>query len=119
MKKMIYTTKATMLFFVGMTLSLFCSAQEYESFFGEQNTTFTQFFTYEWFNYIPDGGGSDIIGNGFTFNSYCSKEDTAWINDKLYYKTCNAVREIRHQSILSFVNIIYSRTGLVLLYINK
>ncbi|MDD2205326.1 MAG: T9SS type A sorting domain-containing protein [Bacteroidales bacterium] len=87
MKKMIYTTKATMLFFVGMTLSLFCSAQEYESFFGEQNTTFTQFFTYEWFNYIPDGGGSDIIGNGFTFNSYCSKEDTAWINDKLYYKT--------------------------------
>ena len=65
---------------------------QYESFFGKNSTSYSQFYTFGWWN---KGTGDiqsaqnhfSVIGNGFTFDSYFTKEDTVRINDILYYKT--------------------------------
>ena len=67
-------------------LICFSTLAQYESFFGKNSTSYSQFFSYAWANYQTDNSPC-FIGDGFTFDSYFTKEDTVRINDNLYYKT--------------------------------
>jgi hypothetical protein len=74
-------------------LFYFSSLAQYESFFGKNSTSYSQFYTYGWWNKSAvdrdnlDRNLSSIIGVGYTFDSYFTKEDTIRIHDILYYKT--------------------------------
>ncbi|MCL1850559.1 MAG: hypothetical protein FWF70_04030 [Bacteroidetes bacterium] len=63
------------------------SFAQYESFFGKNSTSYSQFYTFGWWNKSINYDFKGIIGYGFTFDSYFTKDDTVRINDILYYNT--------------------------------
>ena len=80
--------KKITLLIIALLLSASSFAQ-YESFFGQNSTSYSQFFSYLWYSKsqsIPKSNNY-VVGFGFTFDSYFTKDDTVRINDKLYYKT--------------------------------
>jgi len=80
MKKSIFTLLSLLLYF--------SSFAQYESFFGKNSTSYSQFYTYEWWGKGESAFNSfSIVGLGYTFDSHFTKDDTVRINDLLYYKT--------------------------------
>lgn len=82
----------TMTGIILLLFSQFTFGQGYQSFFGRNSTSYSQFFTNEWSTYAANGEKSvhnshSIVGQGYTFDSYFTKDDTVRINDILYYKT--------------------------------